>query len=390
MSASSSPFPPDVSAPLTADNPDNHSGLIVILASFYIVLVITALAARTYASFQRRIIQQDDLLFGVLVVVAILQAAVVLLQVHYGWGIRVEPGKAVDDRMLKAGYAAEIISILVLGLSKVSTCLFYEALFSQTQRYMARIILFAVIIWMIMSTLLLAVRCTPSPWADISEAQCSSLVRRLRNFNHESDLVKAGLTIPVQFPRWQAITALDIVTEVFLFLYSAIAVHRVKISMRKKLMVFLALESRVLLIPLASLRLHFIHSQIISASPILIGAFATVTTEMYLATSVLCLVSAFLKSFIAAYEDSNGISYTDGMSGSNSKSRKGTSNTFTPKTRSRSRFSATVDRLRGWEREEDPIMGPTDASGGLQIYRTVQVDVSDEPIELTDAGRATV
>lgn len=144
------------------------------------------------------------------------------------------------------------------------------------------------------------------------------------------------------------------------------------------------------LIPLAGLRLHFIHSQIVSASPILIGAFATVTTEMYLATSVLCLVSAFLKSFIAAYEDSNGISYTDGMSGSNSKSRKGTLNTFTPKTRSRSRFSATVDRLRGWEREEDPIMGPTDASGGLQIYRTVQVDVSDEPIELTEAGRATV
>lgn len=90
----------------------------------------------------------------------------------------------------KAGYAAEIISILVLGLSKVSTCLFYEALFSQTQRYMARIILIAVIIWMIMSTLLLAVRCTPSPWADISEAQCSSLVRCPRNFN-QSDLVKS-------------------------------------------------------------------------------------------------------------------------------------------------------------------------------------------------------
>ena len=66
MSASS--LPPDVSAPLTVDNPDNHSGLIVILASFYVVLVITALAARIYASVQRRIIQQDDLLFGVLVV----------------------------------------------------------------------------------------------------------------------------------------------------------------------------------------------------------------------------------------------------------------------------------------------------------------------------------
>lgn len=129
------------------------------------------------------------------------------------------------------------------------------------------------------------------------------------------------------------------------------------------------------------------NAQITSPTPILIGAFATVTTEMYLATSVLCLVSAFLKSFIAAYEDSNGISYTDGMSGSN-KSRKGTSNTVTQRSRSRSRFSATVDRLRGWEREEDPILGPPSASGGLQILKSVEVDVSDEPIELTEAGRA--
>ncbi|CAG7925191.1 unnamed protein product [Penicillium olsonii] len=290
--------------------------------------------------------------------------------------------------MLKAGYAAELISILVLGLSKVSTCLFYEALFSQTQRHLARGILAAVIIWIIVSTVLLAVRCTSSPWADISVARCSSLVWRLRLGS--SNWLSSELIWSTQFPRWQAITALDISTEVFLFLYSGMAVHRVKISMRKKLMVFLALESRVLLIPLSGLRLHFIHSQITSANPVLIGAFATVTTEMYLATSVLCLVSAFLKSFIAAYEDSNGISYTDGMSGSNSKSRKGTLNTFTHRSRSRSRFSATVDRLRGWEREEDPIIGSTDALGGLQIYRTVQVDVSDEPIELTEAGRARV
>ena len=77
----------------------------------------------------------------------------------------------------KAGYAAEIISILVLGLSKVSTCLFYEALFSKTQRHFARAILVTVVIWMTISIVLLAVRCTRNPWADISEAQCSSLVQ---------------------------------------------------------------------------------------------------------------------------------------------------------------------------------------------------------------------
>ena len=66
--ASSSPLPSGVSAPLTTDNPNNHSGLIVIITSFYIVLIIVALTARIYASFQRRIMQHDDFLFGVLVV----------------------------------------------------------------------------------------------------------------------------------------------------------------------------------------------------------------------------------------------------------------------------------------------------------------------------------
>lgn len=111
-----------------------------------------------------------------------------------------EPGDMVDNRMLKvrphsvqmaivsvaldvnltpakAGYAAEILSILVLWFSKVSTCLFYEGLFSQTQLRLSRSILVGVIIWMIMSVILIAVRCTHDPWADISDARCGSLVR---------------------------------------------------------------------------------------------------------------------------------------------------------------------------------------------------------------------
>lgn len=57
-----------MSAPLTTDNPNNHGGLIVIITSMNIVLIIVSLAARVYASLQRRIVQQDDVLFGVLVV----------------------------------------------------------------------------------------------------------------------------------------------------------------------------------------------------------------------------------------------------------------------------------------------------------------------------------
>ncbi|OQE05318.1 hypothetical protein PENVUL_c025G03448 [Penicillium vulpinum] len=295
-------------------------------------------------------------------VVATIQAAIVLTQVHHGWGIRTKPGESTNDRMLKTGYAAEILSIIVLGCSKISTCLFYETLFSQIQKVFIRANLVGMVAWTVLSVILLAVRCSHNPWVDISAAQCSSLL-----------------------PRWQAITGIDIATEFSLFVYTAIAVHNIQISTRKKLVVFLALETRVLLIPLAGLRLYYTKMQITSDDPILVGAFATVVAEIYLAISVLCVVSAFFKSFIAVYEDSNGISYTNGTSLSQSKSRRLDSrNTITHKDNN----DNSTGVLRGWEREEDPIIASTDAKSGLKIYTSVHFSVRDENIELADHGSA--
>ncbi|KAJ5827166.1 hypothetical protein N7447_003929 [Penicillium robsamsonii] len=361
MSASS-PLPPGISPPLSTDNPNNHSGLIVVITSLYLVLIIVALVTRISVSFTRRIMQHNNLSFGVLIVVATTQAAVVLVQVHEGWGIRTKLGQTTSDRMLKTGYAAEILSIVVLGCSKISTCLFYSTLFSQIQKMFIRINLVGMVVWTILSVILLAVRCSRNPWVDISDAQCSSLL-----------------------PRWQAITAIDIATEASLFVYTAIAVQKIQISTRKKLVVFIALQARVLLIPLAGLRLYYAKLQITSDDPILLGAFATVITEIYLAISVLCVVSAFFKSFIAAYEDGNGISYTNGTSGSHSKSRRMDSrNTFTQHKDSNDISGV----LRGWEREEDPIIGPTDPKSGLKIYTSVHFSVRDENIELADRESA--
>jgi hypothetical protein len=49
--------------------------------------------------------------------------------------------------------------------------------------------------------------------------------------------------------------------------------------------------------------------------------------------------------------------------------------------------SASADRLRGWEREEDPIIDQADGRG-LQILKTVHLDVRDESIELAEQGIA--
>ncbi|KAL4919025.1 hypothetical protein BDW62DRAFT_217135 [Aspergillus aurantiobrunneus] len=364
--STSTTFPPGVRAPLTADNDDDHSGLIVVITSFYLVLTLSALSARVFSLYRKRVVQLDDYAFAILVVIAFVQASVVFTQVHHGWGTRTGPSTATaQDRMVKAGYAADILSIVALGLSKITTCLFYNSLFSQLQRRIIRTILTMVVVWTVMSILLVAIRCSQNPWDDISD-RCDGL-----------------------FPRWQAITGLDITTELLLVIYSGWAIHNVRIPVRKQIMVFLALGCRILLVPLSALRLHYTRNQLASTIPTLLGAYATTTTEIYLSFSIVCQVTSSLKFIIAVYEDKDGISYTDGPARSTYKSKEpgstDSSGPHTHKSRSYSYGGASagdITRLVGGERER--------ASGGLQILRSVQWSIQDEPIELDERGRRPV
>ncbi|KAJ0414757.1 hypothetical protein BJY00DRAFT_294542 [Aspergillus carlsbadensis] len=395
-------LPPGIRAPLSADNEDDHSGLVVVITSFYIVLTLSSLAARLFSSHRKQVVQVDDYIFGALVILAFAQASVVLAQVHNGWGRRIDfiaSGRL--DRMLKTGYAADILSIATLALSKIVTCTFYETLFYQMQRRFIRSILVAAILWAIISICLLAIRCDNHPWTDITSEQCGGLFR-----------------------RWQAITALDVVTEVALLVYSTLAISRVKVPLRKKLLVLLALGCRIVLVPLSSLRLHYTHLQLTSPTPTLLGAYATTATEIYLSLSIVCQVTSSLKFIVAVYEDKDGISYTDGSrqsqsksgsgSGSGGKSKSGVSTGTSSHAHSRSyshshsqaqllsqAHDARVYATRGpsgplgldvdAEGDDVEALAGTGGSGSagspLQIFRSMQFKVQDEAIELDDRGK---
>ncbi|EPS27132.1 hypothetical protein PDE_02074 [Penicillium oxalicum 114-2] len=362
-STSATSLPVGVRPPLTIDTEDNHGGLVVIWTSLALVLILSSVAARIYSAHHRRLFQRDDALFGVLVIIAMAQTGVVLSQVHHGWGVRKENLNPANKAMFTTTYAADILGLLVLGLSKITSSLFYETLFSQLHLRLIRSTLISMVLWTILSVILVGVRCSDQPWFDIGAAQCSSL-----------------------FPRWIAITVLDILTEAMLFAYAGFAIHKIQISLKKKLIIGITLESRVLLIPLAAIRLYYVHKQIVSDDPILLGAYATVTTEVYIAMSIVCLISAFLKSFIAVFEDKNGFSYTDGTSASRTRSKHYTSGTGGSAPKHLGHHSSAC-AVKGWEREEDPMIDRPADSRGLQILKTVHLDVRDESIELADGGQ---
>jgi hypothetical protein len=120
----------------------------------------------------------------------------------------------------KLGYVAELLALVVLGLSKIIACVFYGTLFSHAEHRAHRIALAGMIVWMVLAILLLAIRCSHDPWNDISAAQCGSLVRGpdqiLRTFGIENSssfsfrngqLLQRSISLPSSFssciPEWQ-------------------------------------------------------------------------------------------------------------------------------------------------------------------------------------------
>ncbi|OOF93883.1 hypothetical protein ASPCADRAFT_7374 [Aspergillus carbonarius ITEM 5010] len=357
-------LPPGVSPPLTEDNDHNHNGLIVIITSLALFLVLASLGIRLFASSKRGLILKDDYVLLAVVICACTQISLVLLQVHYGWGKSEEmilPGDYAQ--MEKVGYATDLFYVLVLGLSKVGTMLFYQNLSLERTKWMINVVLSACAVWTIVAILLLAIRCSDHPWSDIDK-ECSGF-----------------------FPRWQAICALDIILEGMILSYPAITIRNVQISLSKKLKVLSILSCRIILIPLSAIHLYYIHSQIHSSNPSLVGTYATSVAELHLSLSIVLLTVSCLKMFVAVYEDDHGLAYTEDAS--NSQSRSG----HTPAKSWRS--SRPVKGLSSFGSNEDEPILRTEATVSASparheghqsnaILKSVRISVTRESIELGD------
>lgn len=278
------------------------------------------------------------------------------------------------------GYASDILFVVTLGLSKITTTVFYMTLFKQKLRAVIRGLLGAGCIWVILSIILLAVRCGHQPWLDI-DAQCGGLVwptlskathadRRSSKDGRQSPpstLPSSPFSSSTPPERYTASRSPHDKKSSYSVL-SAVESCKIPPHLRGP-----ADESR--LIPLAAIHLYYVKVQLVSENPILYGAFASITAELYLAMNVVCLVASFMKPVLAVYVDEYGIAYTDDVSPPNSKLRSHTSSD----SRSRRLRRSETEYDHGWGRMPDQTIPA--ASGG-RIMKTVQISVSDGPMEL--------
>jgi len=351
-------LPSGISPPLAVDNDNDHGGLVIIFTGISLFLAFWALGMRIVAATKRQDILRHELFIATLIF-AFIQISLVLVQVHLGWGKTDELlNLSQISTMKKVVYATDILYIIVLGLSKIDTTILYGKLSLQPSAWMSNFILIASGIWMISSILLLAIRCDATPWEDINR-KCGGLL-----------------------PRWIVIAVLDILLDAIISVYPIKIMHKLQVALNKKISVLSILACRVLLIPLSALHLYYIHVQVNSTDPTLIGSYATSVEEIHVAFNVLLLNMSSVKYLLAAYEDENKIAYTREASHSQSHSNSGVISKSKMFTSSRSRTTRNSKHDR--DNMEEPIL----PNGQRQIMKSVQISVDHEAIELQN--RSTV
>ncbi|KAE8416059.1 hypothetical protein BDV36DRAFT_310472 [Aspergillus pseudocaelatus] len=291
MPARSSPLQSEISPPLAADTDYDHSGLLVVITSLASFLTLASLSIRAFVASKRSSVLNDDYVLLTAVICACVQVSVTLTSVHYGWGkMRGMVSDKNCTQMLKTVYVADLLYILVVGLSKICSMVFYRNLSIRRSMRANYAILSAYSVWTVLAITILGARCSESPWEDID--------------NH-----CAGLLL-----RWKVICALDIVLEAFILAYPAGIIYKVQISPFKKFIIFTILSCRIILIPLSAIHLYFVQKQIQSPNPTLAGTYATIVAQIHLGVSVLVLTVSSLKMFVAVYEDEQGLAYTEDAS----------------------------------------------------------------------------
>ncbi|OKL55977.1 hypothetical protein UA08_08757 [Talaromyces atroroseus] len=310
MAGTTHSWPSGISPPLMYDNDLNHGGLIVVITVFCLTMTLFGLTFRFYAWRVRSKISNNDIFLGITTIISWVQMSLVIYQAHLGWG-KAEAlmgGLNISQPLYKArysehplccmsgltpmilwiGYAADLLYILILGLSRITGMVFFHDIFnlhsSKTIYSSMGISLFGTVASLILG----ALRCDRrAPWQDIS-SECNSLLR-----------------------HWIGITAVDIFSEIVVLIYPIHILNRLYMPAAKKALLSAVFEARIILIPLSVIHLLYVRNQVDSPDPSLAGTYGTLTAEIHLTVSLLVHVSSSLKPFLAVFEDENGLAYTE-------------------------------------------------------------------------------
>ncbi|KAJ6103055.1 hypothetical protein N7486_005482 [Penicillium sp. IBT 16267x] len=224
--------------PLFEISDEDHGGYAVVtvytLLALTIVIVLTRLFSRWYIG---RIIHSDDILLAAATLSGVLQSIFVQLAISNGLG---QKRPTIDNRhfrlFLNYEYVAQILLILTLALSKVSSGLLLKGSLTSRGYTWANWTLIGVIsAWAIGSILALALRCSlPTPWEWNLPEKCID-----------------------QAALFQAIAALNIITDVALVVLPCVLLRNVQLSRWKRFRIMALIASKLVVCAATGVEIHY-------------------------------------------------------------------------------------------------------------------------------------
>ncbi|KAJ5188148.1 hypothetical protein N7491_004473 [Penicillium cf. griseofulvum] len=309
----------------------HHAGIIIITAAICLMISLVCLLIRVYV---RKFLSppwgSDDIVLLGATITAIVESIVIFHAASIGFGTDMSllTQKAVD-RIQNSLLAADILYLLTLYLSKCCIIAIYLRLTPRTRHKSILWATFGVsTVGIIVSVLVIAVNCEGNkPWVVPSE-QCHSLVclqvqkSQLPSKNSREPNQIYGHEMPYtdsdEFTRWQAITALDISTEILLFTFSIALIWGLQMSIGHKVVIMVSFAARLPLIIFSALHLSKLKEYTAIKNPTFTAINHTIFTQLHLNYALVACTVFCLRPFMNAlttYYGTAGDSYLGSSSG---------------------------------------------------------------------------
>ncbi|KAH8432486.1 uncharacterized protein LDX57_010123 [Aspergillus melleus] len=292
--------PEGQSAPFETIDSKHHAGIIIITTAICMVITLVCLLIRMYV----RLLLSPPLAFDDIIllggtVTAIVESIIVFYSASIGFGTAIT---LLDDRRVSRIQnhiaASDVLYLVTLFLSRCCIVAIYSRLTPRRSHKNILWTTFAIsTASIIISIFIVTVDCSVNkPWVTPGE-HCVNL-----------------------FPRWQFITAIDIITEVFLFLFSVGLVYGLQMPVRHKVVIMISFAARLPLIPLESLRLAAFHKFINSHNPTFDSIAHYVWTQVEMNYSLVACTVFCLRPFMNAVTTAYGTAGDENLEAS-SRSR---------------------------------------------------------------------
>ncbi|CAG8038448.1 unnamed protein product [Penicillium nalgiovense] len=339
--------PPGQSPPFEVVDDLHHGAWVIITAALGLVVSLVCFLIRLYVRLMLipPFARDDWVLLGA-TAVAVVQSSLVFYACSRGFGTSISLLKYGRLDQIQALIAtSDIIALIIIYLSKCCVVAIYLRLTPQKPHNRASWATLALCTaWVIPAIFIVLVNCElNTPWRS-EGGQCSDL-----------------------YIRWQFIAAVDVITELLLFLLAVILLKGLFMSVRRKLAVGFAFIFRFPLIIFSLIHISSLHAALNNKDTTLAAVKPTIWMQVELhyalvACSVFCL-RPFMAAVSTNYGTAGDSTLENSASRSNvtkesSKTGSGSGSGSNSNTASRSMSQSRIQRKRAGTGSRPPLVTP--------------------------------